>query len=149
MVKKTQKDAMESVKRQSDKFNLSSLNASTKEATDRLVGNATTFENTDLHSAASKHSLLLHTQSTQALSKFNSQSQLNLLGNSSAQKGDSLAAEAEARRLRKETQKLEALEEKATKDQNAGVLTLDQCENLSENYIKSLQKIMLDCSEKG
>ena len=149
MVKKTQKDAMESVKRQSDKFNLSTLNASTKEATERLVGNATTFENTALHSAASKDSLLLHTQSTKALSKFNSQSQLNLLGNASAHKGDTLAAEAEARRLRKETQKLEALEEKATKDQNAGVLTLDQCENLSESYIKSLQKIMLDCSEKG
>ena len=65
MVKRTQKDAMESVKKQSDKFTFSSYNATSKEATERLLANPTTFENTALHSAASKHSLLLHnTQST-------------------------------------------------------------------------------------
>ena len=69
---------------------------------------------------------MLGTQSTHALHKYNSNSQLNLLAsNLSASKGDHLAAEAEARRLRKETQKLEELEEKATKDQNAGNLSLD------------------------
>ena len=66
------------------------------------------------------------------------------------QKGENhLAAEAERRRLKKESDLLTRMECKATEDEISGKLSMEQIHDLGQNYIKSLQKIMVNVSEKG
>ena len=108
---------MKQIKKKTDKFNLvSSQGNSQSNLTSGKQGNTTTYETSGLQSVASKGSLrLAQTQSTNALNKFHSQSQLNLTSSAMASSKD-LGAEAERRRLKKESEMLTHLEEQITSD---------------------------------